>query len=101
MEYNKLVRDKIPEIIENDGHKAVFHKATENEYLEKLSEKLREEIGEFLAEYNGEELADVLEVIYTIAKIRNIDLNEVEEIRKDKLEARGGFDKKIILDSTA
>ncbi len=100
MKYNKLVRDKIPEIIKEKRGEAIIHIANDEEYWEKLKEKLKEEIDEFLAEDNKEELADILEVIYAICDFKEINKEELESIRKEKAEKRGGFKDKIILDET-
>ena len=98
MKVVKLVRDKIPAIIETKGEKPVFHVATEDEYEKELLKKLREEMGEFF--HSGEvlELADMLEVIYTIGERLGYDERKLNKLRKNKREARGGFEKKIILE---
>ena len=96
-QYNKLVRDRIPEIIEESGKKAVIYIADDKEYLEKLYDKLIEEIEEFKKNPSPEELADILEVCDAIREYFNIDANEVEYIKKKKFEERGGFYKRIIL----
>ncbi len=97
MKYNKLVRDKIPEIIEGNGKTPTVHIASDNEYWEKLKEKLQEEVAEFLKGSNPEELADILEVIYAVKNFK-FEKEDLEAIRKSKEEERGGFKKKIILD---
>ena len=71
--YNKLVRDKIPEMIGKSGKKAVIYIADDKEYLEKLYEKLLEEIGEFKENPSPEELADILEVCDAIREYFKID----------------------------
>src|SRR3989344_6305548 len=93
----KLVRDKIPEIIKTDGRIPLIHFADDSEYWEKLREKLLEEVDEFLKEEQKEELADILEVIYTICEFKDINFNELEEFRKKKANDRGTFKNKIIL----
>lgn len=94
-----MVRNKIPEIIRNnDGKDPKIHFAGEEEYWEKLKEKIFEEVNEFLESENKEELADILEVIYAIAKFKEYNIEDIENIRKIKAETRGGFDKKIILE---
>lgn len=93
--YNKLVRDKIPEILDQ---KAVPYKkriASDKEYKEELIKKLKEEIEEFQEAGDIEELADVLEVIQALEKLPEYQL--VEEIRKKKAEEKGAFEKRIIL----
>lgn len=72
--------------------------ASDEEYWEKLKQKLKEEIDEFLENENHEELADILEVINSIADFKNLKKEEIENLRKKKFKERGGFEKKIILD---
>ncbi len=98
MKYNKLVRDKIPEIIRKDRKAPVFHEAGEDEYWKKLKEKLKEEAEEFLENGSSEELVDILEVINSICEFKKLQSKELEKLRKNKLEKRGGFGKRIILD---
>ena len=98
MKSDKLVRDKIPEIIKSKGEKCSFHIANEKEYWQKLKEKLYEETDEFLKNEDEEELADILEVINAICKFKNIDKNYLEELRREKTDTKGSFDEKVILD---
>ena len=100
MKYNKLVRDKIPEIIKHKGKVPITHIADNGEYWQKLKEKLKEEIDEFLERDNEEELADILEIIYAICNFKKIDKQKLEMLRKKKAEKRGSFRQKIILDET-
>ena len=100
MKYNKLIRDKIPEIIEKNGQKAIIHIASNDEYKEKLREKLQEEVAEYLKSFEKEELADILEVIYALCEAHDISTDEIEKIRKKKANKRGKFKKRIILDET-
>ena len=96
--YNKLVRDKIPEIIREKGDKPFTHTALDAEYKVKLNEKLKEEVEEYLESETSEELADILEIIYAICQLKGLDKKELEEIRKRKADEKGGFDKKTILE---
>lgn len=96
--HNKLVRDKIPEIIETSGKKAVFRTLSEDEYLEMLDQKLSEEMNEYLSDKSMEEIADLLEVIHAVVKARGLSMQEVEKIRLSKKEKRGGFENKVFLE---
>jgi len=94
----KLVRDKIPEIIEKSGKKPIIHIAEDNEYWEELKNKLNEEVNEFLEKENEEELADIIEVIHAISDYKKFSLEDIEKLRIKKSEERGGFKNKIILE---
>lgn len=98
--WNKLVRDKIPEIIKSNGEKAVTRSLSDEEYIIELNKKLLEEVNEYLKDDTAEEIADILEVIRAIINFKNITYEEVEEIRIKKLEKRGGFKEKIFLEYT-
>ncbi len=98
MKYNKLVRDKIPEIIKKKGETPLTHIASNEEYWKKLKEKLSEEVDEFLNEDNKEELVDVLEVIDAICYFKGLSKEELNVIKKEKQKKRGGFKDRIILD---
>ncbi|MBS3151145.1 nucleoside triphosphate pyrophosphohydrolase [Candidatus Woesearchaeota archaeon] len=100
MKYNKLVRDKIPDIIKQKGSTPIIKIADDEEYLERLIEKFKEESDEFLKEFSEEELADLLEVIYAICDFQKIDTKRLEILRKEKSEKRGAFKNKIILKET-
>lgn len=99
--YNKLVRDKIPEIIkENDNKNCVIKILEDTEYLKELNKKLQEEMKEYLESGEVEELADLEEVLRAILKTKNVTYEQFENLRKGKVEKRGAFDKKIFLIST-
>lgn len=101
MKYDKLVRDKIPDIVKSKGETATTHIAGEEEYWSKLKEKLSEEVKEFAEEKNiPEELADILEVIRAICSFKKIEIEELEKIRIKKAAERGGFENRIILEET-
>ncbi len=95
--YNKLVRDRIPEIIEKSGNKCVIEQLDDESYLKYLEEKLFEEAKEYQTDKSVEELADVLEVVYALAKTKGVSVSQLENLRKEKCEKRGGFENKIFL----
>lgn len=96
--YNKLVRDKIPELIESDGKKCVTHILSEKEYIAALETKLDEEVAEYQADKTLEEMADVLEVLRTICIARGYTLEELEQLRAKKAAEKGGFEERIFLE---
>lgn len=96
--YNKLVRDKIPEIIEADGKECKTRILSNEEYIAALEEKLNEEVAEYQTDKNLEEMADVLEVLQAICMARGYSLAELEAVRAKKVEKRGGFEEKILLE---
>ena len=95
--YHKLVRDRIPEIIEQSGKTCITSILSADEYLTMLDEKLSEELAEYQQDKSMEELADLLEVMMAVAKARGSSFEEVEAIRRQKAEKRGGFEKRILL----
>lgn len=97
--YNKLVRDKIPEIIILNGSIPRTRMLDDKEYSKYLRKKLLEEINEFLSEDkdNIEELADLYEVVLAILDNNNISLEQFENIRYQKALEKGRFEKKILL----
>ena len=96
--YNKLVRDKIPEIIEADGKACKTRILSDDEYIEALETKLNEEVAEYQSDKSLEEMADVLEVLQAICVARGYSLEELEAVRAKKCEDRGGFAEKIYLE---
>lgn len=95
--YNKLVRDRIPEIIEANGKKCSTEILSDEEYLKMVDAKLDEELAEYHKDQNIEELADLLEVLYAAVQARGYSLEELEEVRAKKAEKRGTFKEKILL----
>ena len=95
--YEKLVRDKIPEIIEKSGKQCEIEILSDEKYLEMIDKKLSEELLEYHKDKNLEELADLLEVIYAATKARGYSIEDLEKGRAEKAKKRGGFDKKILL----
>ena len=96
--YNKLVRDKIPENINSmEGRKATWRIMDDDEYIKELNKKLLEEAHEFIEENAVEELADIMEVIQSIMRVKNISYEELKNVQQMKREKKGGFINKIYL----
>ena len=101
IEYDKLIRDKIPEIIEQSGKKCIVEVMDNDTYIEYLEQKLNEELAEYQQDKSIEELADLLEVIYAVVAARGYSVEELERIRLEKAEKRGAFEKKLLLKSVS
>jgi predicted house-cleaning noncanonical NTP pyrophosphatase (MazG superfamily) len=99
--HNKLVRDRIPEIIKSTGKRLSTVVLKNEEYIKELKNKSREELEEYLNAENDidaiEELADLMEIIHALAECHGASFEEVEEVRQKKAEKRGGFKEKIFL----
>jgi predicted house-cleaning noncanonical NTP pyrophosphatase (MazG superfamily) len=100
MRYDKLVRDRIPDIIMAKGESCMTHIADEAEYEAKLFEKLREEANELVRDKSVGEIADVLEVIDAIAALKGFSKEEIDAIKQKKFEERGGFSGRVILEES-
>ena len=99
--YNKLIRDKIPEVIKEKGGIPEVSILDGTEFRKSLKIKMTEEAKELLeAESNDDvlnELSDVEELVRSIAKNYDLSLEEIEKHRLEKLQKRGGFEKKLFL----
>lgn len=95
--YYKLIRDRIPEIIEAQGQTCVVKKLSDEDYLTMVDAKLDEELAEYHKDQNLEELADLLEVVYAAAAARGFTAEQLERLRAEKAEKRGAFREKLIL----
>jgi Uncharacterized conserved protein len=98
-EINKLVRDKIPGMIVENGEMPDFRLLDDDDFLNALNAKLIEEVGEYLESKNLEELADILQVICTISELIGGGQRELEYIRDEKAAERGRFDTHVFLES--
>ncbi|QUO39501.1 nucleoside triphosphate pyrophosphohydrolase [Dysosmobacter sp. Marseille-Q4140] len=96
-QYHKLVRDRIPEIIEADGKTCVCETLSDKEYLCLLDQKLNEELAEYQESKSLEELADLLEVMQAVVKARGCTMEQLESLRAEKAAKRGDFEKKLLL----
>lgn len=99
--YNKLIRDRIPEIIESNGEEPITRILDDEEYRSELIKKLNEEYDEVVnasGEDIIEELADMLEVMESIAGLQNKTLDDIILVKEKKKNKRGGFSKKIFLE---
>ncbi len=102
--YRKLARDKIPEILASLQINAETYSLSDDQYLKALHNKLREEMQEFFDAQNDEqyteELADIVEVIHALLKLKGQSFEDLERIRQGKLAHKGGFYKRIFLEKT-
>ena len=98
--YHKLVRDRIPEIIASSGRRCDIRILDDEAYLDALDQKLSEELAEYQESKSMEELADLLEVIRAVIAARGSTYEQVEALRLEKAEKRGGFEKRILLVET-
>ena len=93
----KLVRDRIPEIIEKNGEIPHIRILPEEEYRRCLEAKLDEEVAEFHADQNAEELADILEVVFALSETLGCSKEELLALCQEKHDRRGGFSERIFL----
>ena len=98
--YDKLVRDRIPEIIEASGKKCDIEVVNDEVALEYLYKKLNEEVSELLEDKNLDEIADCLEVLFAIGKKYGYSEKDLVDRRNEKKNSRGGFEKNIVLKKT-
>ena len=92
---NKLVRDKIPEIIKKSGLNPIIKILSDEEYLIELDKKLNEEVKEYQESKSLEEMADILEVLFAICKARGYSIDELMKAKEEKSKNRGAFNNKI------
>ena len=95
---NKAIRDKIPEIIKKSGRIPKYKTLNNKEFLVEMEKKLNEEVSEYQESKSGEELVDILEVVFKIAELRGINKNELEEIRIKKVKEKGSFSANLFLE---
>lgn len=95
--YNKLVRDRIPELIRSQGEIPETRILNGAEFAACLEEKLDEEVAEFHRDKNAEELADILEVVFALGRELGWAEKELLALREDKRQRRGGFSRGIYL----
>lgn len=97
-QYGKLVRDKVPEIIEANGETPVIRILEDREEIDQmLGDKLYEEVGEFLESGTAAEAGDVLAVFRKILERRGVTFEEAEAAEQHKRAERGGFDNFVYL----
>jgi len=95
--FNKLIRDKIPDIIEEAGNDYEMEVLDDEDYFNALNDKLQEELDEYLESKEIMELADLVEIIYAILDHKDISRKEFEKMRRKKKKERGAFEKKLFL----
>lgn len=92
----KLVRDRIPEIIQQAGHVPVIETASPQDYGRYVRAKLQEELEEYLSSGDVTEVADLIEVCFAAAALHGVDQDELLAIARDKRQQRGGFDDRVV-----
>jgi predicted house-cleaning noncanonical NTP pyrophosphatase (MazG superfamily) len=97
MKYNKLVRDKIPEIMADNGAQATFTVLDKEKYQYFLEMKLDEEVNEYHESHEAEELADILEVVYALGRAAGYSINRLNDLCRKKNKKKGSFDKRICM----
>lgn len=97
MRYNKLVRDRIPQICRNQGQMPIARTLSESEFVVELKRKLQEEVSEFIEHSHPAELVDILEVVCALAAVYGVAKEQLEDMRLRKAEARGGFEDRVYL----
>jgi predicted house-cleaning noncanonical NTP pyrophosphatase (MazG superfamily) len=95
--YNKLVRDRVPEIIAEHGQKCEVRQLSADEHLSRLNAKLAEELEEYRVSGDVMELADMVEIIRAIVRLKGLTHGEFEALRERKRETNGGFEKGLLL----
>lgn len=95
--YDKLIRDRIPAILRDSGKAFKTRIATPEEFEPYAIKKLKEELDEFKESLAVEELADLLEVVYAIARGRGLSAADLEDLRLRKAKERGGFEQRVVL----
>ena len=95
--YNKLVRDKIPQIIESSGKECTTEVLSQESYIQSLDQKLLEEMEEYQQSKSLEELADLLEVMNAVVQARGYTWEELVRAQEEKREKRGAFSQRIFL----
>ena len=100
IELRKLVRDKVPEILESEGVKVTSHKADHDEFETELLEKLREEVIEFKNAKSVDELVDLLETLDAVIAFYEWKQEDITIYKMQKRNEKGGYSKQIILDKT-
>ncbi len=97
--YKKLVRDKIPEIVLRDGRAVKIRTADTQEFDRFLKQKFMEETEKFFESFEKDELADMLQLVHACAEFHGWSMDDLEDLRKKKLDEKGGFSRRIILES--
>jgi predicted house-cleaning noncanonical NTP pyrophosphatase (MazG superfamily) len=99
--YNKLIRDNMPQIMQQKGTKIVYHEAeADGEYWAALMRKFQEEITEFEQAPSVDQVADILDVLEAVIDFKKMDKKELQALRKDKQNTFGGFTKGWILEQS-
>ncbi|MBQ8043740.1 MAG: nucleoside triphosphate pyrophosphohydrolase [Clostridia bacterium] len=98
--FKKLVRDKIPDIIRENGETPTIRILDDEEYARELNKKLQEEVNEYIVDGNIEELADIEDVLRALVALKGVSYEDFDKMRESKCEKRGAFKDKVFLEST-
>ena len=96
--YNKLIRDKIPELIEESGRQVSTKKLSQEEYLQALIDKIVEEINDYRSSENEEEIADIYEVLDCLVELKEYEPMHIDYLRMKKRDAQGSYKDRILLE---
>jgi len=100
IEYNKVIRDRIPEIIRENGNDCEVKILTDEDFLIELEKKIGEELVEYLESREVMELADMIEVIYRVAELKGYSVDSLDNMRREKAQKRGAFNENLFLIKT-
>lgn len=95
--FNKLVRDKVPLMIDENHQESEYYIFPENDFENEVVLKLQEETGEYLTSKDPTELSDMLELLMELARLRQIPFTQVEETRQKRLKEKGGYSRRLFL----
>jgi len=97
VEYNKLVRDKIPEIIRESGRTCEFKILGQSEIKDALKEKLIEKADVFSNRPSEDEISDIYELLDTIVEVYDFEPLHIDYLKLQNKESKGSYSEKVFL----